>query len=62
MPKWAKSPEHFVYMNRKALESDYVSRNLHHWIDLIFGHKQQGEEAEKAYNKFFWLSYAGAIT
>lgn len=35
---------------RDALESNYVSTNLHHWIDLIFGFKQSGIEAEKAYN------------
>lgn len=35
---------------RDALESEHVSANLHHWIDLIFGYKQRGEEAEKADN------------
>jgi len=32
------------------MESDYVSKNLHSWIDLIFGYKQRGEEAERANN------------
>ena len=43
-------PEHFKETLREALESDYVSSHLHHWIDLIFGYKQRGEEAEKADN------------
>ena len=32
------------------MESDYVSDNLHKWIDLIFGYKQRGKEARKADN------------
>lgn len=37
LPSWAKSPSDYLMKNRAALESPYVSANLHHWIDLIFG-------------------------
>ncbi|OHT08042.1 hypothetical protein TRFO_23575 [Tritrichomonas foetus] len=40
----------FVYSHRKLLESDYVSQNLHKWIDLIWGVKQKGELAKKYHN------------
>ena len=39
LPKWAASPEEYLAKNRAALESAYVSENLHLWIDLIFGSK-----------------------
>jgi hypothetical protein len=35
LPPWAKTPEEFVRINRAALESDYVSENLHHWIGKL---------------------------
>lgn len=50
LPPWAKDAQDFVRKLRDALESEYVSENIHHWIDLIFGYKQRGEEAEKADN------------
>ncbi len=40
----------FIRKMREALECDYVSQHLHEWIDLIFGYKQHGVEAELAYN------------
>ncbi len=62
LPPWAKGdPREFVRLNRQALESDYVSNNLHHWIDLIFGYKQRGEEAVKAVNVFVHLTYEGEV-
>lgn len=62
LPPWAKGSAHeFVRIHRLALESDHVSRNLNHWIDLIFGYKQRGVEAEAAHNIFHYLSYEGAV-
>ncbi|KAK8347699.1 hypothetical protein V6Z11_A06G034700 [Gossypium hirsutum] len=62
LPPWAKgSPELFVSKNREALESEYVSSNLHHWIDLIFGYKQRGKPAVEAANIFYYLTYEGAV-
>lgn len=62
LPPWAEnSPERFISTLRDGLESEYVSRTLHHWIDLIFGYKQRGEEAIKANNLFYHLCYEGAI-
>ncbi|XP_038664837.1 neurobeachin-like protein 2 isoform X1 [Scyliorhinus canicula] len=61
LPKWAKSPEDFISKHRKALESEYVSTNLHNWIDLIFGHKQRGPAAVEALNVFYYCTYEGAV-
>ena len=45
LPPWALNQNDFLRKMREALESDYVSQNLHKWIDLIFGYKQRGQEA-----------------
>ncbi|KAL1225121.1 BEACH domain-containing protein A2 [Cardamine amara subsp. amara] len=62
LPPWARgSVREFIRKHREALESDYVSENLHHWIDLIFGHKQRGKAAEKAVNVFYHYTYVGNV-
>ena len=62
LPAWAKNdPKEFVRVHREALESDYVSANLHKWIDLIFGYKQQGEAAVEASNVYHHLFYEGNV-
>jgi hypothetical protein len=40
---------------------EYVSKNLHQWIDLIFGFKQRGKEAIAAHNVFYFLTYEGMV-
>uniref|UniRef100_A0A7M4FMA4 WDFY family member 4 n=1 Tax=Crocodylus porosus TaxID=8502 RepID=A0A7M4FMA4_CROPO len=53
LPPWADGDPHkFINLHRQALESDYVSAHLHHWIDLIFGYKQHGSAAVEAVNTF----------
>ncbi|KAL6705713.1 Beige protein-like 1 [Coniothyrium glycines] len=62
LPPWAKGdPTIFIAKQREALESPYVSQNLHHWIDLIFGYKQRGDAAVDAANVYHWMTYQGAI-
>ncbi|XP_078085109.1 neurobeachin-like protein 1 isoform X2 [Mustelus asterias] len=61
LPRWATSPEDFIYKHRKALESDFVSAHLHEWIDLIFGYKQRGPDAAEALNVFYYCTYEGAV-
>ena len=44
LPPWASNPHEFVRINRQALESEFVSCQIHQWIDLIFGYKQKGKQ------------------
>ena len=32
------------------MECEFVSKHINEWIDLIFGYKQRGDEAEQADN------------
>ena len=55
LPPWCHgSPDLFVKIHRDALECDFVSSQLHNWIDLVFGCKQRGQAAVDAHNGFFF--------
>jgi hypothetical protein len=57
LPPWAATCEEFIEINRRALESSFVSEKLHCWINNVFGINSQGEEAKKKDNLYHWLSY-----
>ncbi|KAL3859053.1 hypothetical protein ACJMK2_009289 [Sinanodonta woodiana] len=61
LPPWASGPSDYVAKMSEALESDYVSLQIHNWIDLIFGYKQKGPAAMEANNVFYYLTYEGAV-
>ena len=55
LPLWSPSASAFIAINRLALESDHVSKNLHKWIDLIFGIKQRSEESDNIFHPFSYI-------
>ena len=62
LPPWCHgSPDLFVKIHRDALECDFVSSQLHNWIDLVFGCKQRGQAAVDAHNVFHPLTYEGGV-
>eukprot|EP00939_MAST-03C_sp_MAST-3C-sp1_P002335 g2335.t1 len=59
LPKWARSDAgRFVAYHRRFLDSVAVSAVLPRWIDLVFGHLQQGYPSINATNVFHPYSYA----
>ncbi|KAA0165966.1 hypothetical protein FNF31_01580 [Cafeteria roenbergensis] len=62
LPPWASgSADTFVRGMRAALESEYVSQRLHHWINLIYGVQQRGPAAQERCNLYHELMYDGSV-
>ena len=58
LPKWALNNKYiFISKLKTYLESEEVNKSINKWIDLIFGFKQKGKEAELANNLFLPSSY-----
>ena len=47
----------FIELMNRILNGDIISKNINDWIDLIFGSKNKGKEAENAKNIFTEKSY-----
>jgi hypothetical protein len=61
-PIWSGNDPYklITYLNL-AFESDQISSNIGGWIDLVFGFKQRGKEAEKYNNLYMFNSYADLV-
>ena len=58
LPNWANNNKYiFISKLKTYLESEEVNKKINKWIDLIFGYKQKGKEAENSYNLFLNSSY-----
>ena len=55
------NPYDFIMTMRSCLESNKVSNKIQEWIDLIFGYKSRGKEAEKVKNIYKEPSYQEII-
>ena len=51
------NPYEFIRTMKTILENDIISNNIQNWIDLIFGYKSKGKEAELSHNLFSEASY-----
>ena len=53
----ANDPYIFVMTMRSVLESEKISKNIQNWVDLIFGYKNRGKDAETFHNLYSEASY-----
>ena len=61
-PIWSgDNPYKFLTIINIAFESNFVSSNINNWIDLIYGYKQRGKEAEKENNIYTFPSYGDLV-
>ena len=51
------NPYKFIMSMRNILENENISYNINNWIDLVFGYKAKGKEAQNAKNIYTEHSY-----
>ena len=58
IPNWSNNPFDFIKKHRKYLEKN---NDIPNWINLFFGYKQQGKEAEKSCNIYSYHCYQNNV-
>jgi hypothetical protein len=61
VPKWSNDVFDYICKMKEILENDEVSYKINEWIDIIFGYKQTGKEAELCGNVFEFNTYEDNI-
>ena len=55
------NPFDFIITMKTVLEGEKLSKTIQNWIDLIFGYKARGKEAENSHNLFTQQSYQESV-
>ena len=55
------NPFDFIITMKTVLEDEKLSKTIQNWIDLIFGYKARGKEAENSHNLFTQQSYQESV-
>ena len=51
----------FIEIMKRIFENEKISSNLNNWVDIIFGYKAKGKDAENAKNLYTEASYQESV-
>ena len=61
LPKWTDNNAGVFIETQRTILEEICTRDIHEWVDLMFGSKQTGHKARKHQNIYIPYSYEGVI-